>query len=227
MSKKRKKKKAKIDKPTLISLIETNWKDIHHSRSQDWQYWVIIGIIIAGIGALNKEIYKNAILINVLIGIGGVISLWATFISYSHWILHIKRLCYINYLGNLLSTQTNIIDYMNFKNSVQYKMKKVYRTRIPNPFVVGGLIFSMHATISVLFIIATILILFKNALVDFSSRKSILFNLIPLISLTFCISIFLIINKIFKRFLGKKRIIYYQAANKVFNSPEFGKPTVK
>lgn len=197
----------------INSFIETHWKDIHHSRSQDWQYWLIILGIMAGIATLYKEAGVNAkAFIYVLVGIGGFVSIWASCISYSHWVLHIKKMCYIDYLESF-AYKNGILNYHSFINKLEESIGE--KEKMKDPFKVGGLIFTIHATISVLFIIASIIIISKNyikSIINISEQK---IALIPIFSMLISTLIFIIIYLIFNRCLKRKKCKYYKTIKKI------------
>ena len=136
--------------PEILSSIASNqWQDIHHSRKQDWMYWAIIGAIITGSIALVKSesnFSTNLFILNILFVLGAVISMWAAAISWSHWILHIKRLGYITWLSRFYFIKTGI-------EKIPVALPSYSKFKEKDIFVVNGLIFSIYLAISFAFVL--------------------------------------------------------------------------
>jgi hypothetical protein len=144
-----------VNSADVCSIINNHWQDIHHSRNQDWMYWAIITAIFAGLlGAItikrdDIDIYNQNLSVLCLLFIGGFISVWASFISWSHWVLHIRKIEYIKYLEKIMFISNDngkklpigLVPYIQpkeLKNADKY-------------FVVNGLIYSMYLTIGLSF----------------------------------------------------------------------------
>lgn len=135
------------DHPEVIaSIIEQQWLDIHHSRNQDWMYWAIIAGILAGMITVIKETGSSAGIMCLLSFIGTMISLWACCISWTHWILHIKKIVYIDRLTELLS-----IGKGGHSKKINYSCIVTDR-KFDRFLSVNGFIAAMYLTLAVMFI---------------------------------------------------------------------------
>jgi hypothetical protein len=140
----------------VIQLINQQWQDIHHSRNQDWIYWVVIGGVLSSLfyicitDKINEEIFTRYQLVSLVGIVGFLFGLWASAISWSHWVLHIKRIGYINWLERLfyLGSKKKDIRITSIMNQEKYAL--------PDPFIVNGLMFSMYFTVAILFFIISI-----------------------------------------------------------------------
>lgn len=190
----------------LVSLMSDQWKDIHHSRKQDWLFWTIIGAITAGSITLvtsTNECQNYLFILNTLFGLGIIISLWAAAISWSHWILHIKRLGYITWLCRFY-----FYKYDNRKIPVSIPIFKKIDTN--DKFIVNGLIFSIYITISIVF---TIMLLFSTINSVFELNISVCNKYlvcVPVISLPLVVLIILYIHKVTKKKMGNLRDKYIE-----------------
>lgn len=154
--------KILIDSPdTILKMIELDWKDIHHSRNQDWKYWAIIGILFAGLFSIIKDSVlpienKKYIFIGILWFIS-FISIWASLISKSHWILHIKKAMHIKWLSNHL--------FFDKYNAYPIRSKNMPKLNSAGKFIVNGLIFTLYWSLGILCFILSIII-YLNPKID-------------------------------------------------------------
>ena len=191
-------------KNSIFQNINQQWTDVHHSRNQDWMYWAILGAFIAGIVAVfaNQNNFKNMYLfifiINMLFTVCGIISFWAASISWSHWVLHVRKLEYIHWLENLFYLKYGGKKIsMNPRKIIQSEILKNKKIRIVN-----GLIYSMYITIGVFCVLS---LLITNLYYLFSIQIPVEIKTKILISLPLLIFIFGIIFLFtFYKFISKQ-----------------------
>jgi hypothetical protein len=196
-------KKIKInEQPEIIaSLMSDQWNDIHHSRNQDWLFWTIIGAITTGSIALVTSKYEHhnfLFILNTLFGLGIIICLWAAAITWSHWILHIKRLGYITWLCRFYFFE---VDGKDIPISIP-KFKKF------DTFIVNGLIFSIYITLSIVFAIMLLFSTFNSVFELNISVCNKYLVCVPVISLPLVVRIILYIHRVTKKKMENLRHEY-------------------
>ena len=147
----------------LVSIASSQWQDIHHSRNQDWLFWAIIGAIITGAITLitnTSSFLNNLIILNILFVLGAVISMWAAAISWSHWILHIKRLGYITWLSRFYFIHSG-------GKQIPVAIPMYDKFDKHDKFIVNGLIFSIYVALSLVFTLLILFFLLLRSLLDF------------------------------------------------------------
>jgi hypothetical protein len=171
---------SKLDNSTIVSMIGHQWEDIHHSRRQDWLYWTILTVIITGIFTIFKSFKMTDVslifIINTLICFGIIISIWASRISWSHWLLHIRKLGYISWLEKFLCIEVNKRNIC-LMTPTPKDINGLKKLRDADKYVVNGLIYSMYKSIAIM--LALCLILFNVIMIpDFKNILSTRINII-------------------------------------------------
>jgi len=196
----------------IIALMNQDWTDVHHSRNQDWLYWTILGAIIAGIMGIfsSNDIPVNnfKLMISMLLSAGILISFWAAAISWSHWLLHIRKIEHIKWLQSFFYVKNKDNKIFCISPSVLIPDSKIKKYDF---FIVNGLIFSMYFTIGIFFIISLILSIifhfdFKQLINNSGNLPMYLKFSVPL----FCTTIVFIIHLIFKINVAKLRKDYQE-----------------
>lgn len=197
---------VKLDAGSICSLIQMQWNDIHHSRNQDWQYWVIIGGIITGIIALRSKTNNNLMFIYLLMGIGSLVSLWSAAIAWSHWVLHIRRTSYIKWLESHLYINNSEDNPVNEKQGITIFHKNIDTTK--DPFSVCGIIFSMHLTIAFFFIIAALFCIFYKGSRWLRDLVNCNFEFLPFLIIGLGAIVILVIHSFSKKYMETRRESY-------------------
>jgi uncharacterized membrane protein (DUF485 family) len=87
-----------MDKEIATNLIDIYWKDIHHSRNQDWKFLLAVLASILGLGQSESILAKLGFS---LLGIG--ISVIGAIIAHEHRKLLVKKTCVIEHLECIIS----------------------------------------------------------------------------------------------------------------------------
>ncbi|GAH74523.1 unnamed protein product, partial [marine sediment metagenome] len=58
---------------TFLELITITWNDIHHSRNQDWKFWVVLAGLAAGLGAATNT-PANHVVVTCFLAAGALVS---------------------------------------------------------------------------------------------------------------------------------------------------------
>lgn len=130
----------------LTDLIDADWRDLHHSRNQDWKFWVTLGAIFGGVAAVGRDAPHSIVFI-ALLGAGMMIGLVAAMISWNHTDLHLKKTAHIEWLESLVALELGPPAARGLPFAAKFK------SRFPDRWFVGGLIFSTYVTVC--FIYAT------------------------------------------------------------------------
>lgn len=128
----------------LTDLIDANWRDLHHSRNQDWKFWVTLGAIFGGLGAIGRDA-PHSILFIALLGAGMMVGFVAAMISWNHTDLHLRKTAHIEWLESLIAMELGPLAARGLPFTAKFK------SRFPDRWFVGGLIFSTYVTVSFVF----------------------------------------------------------------------------
>lgn len=131
----------------FIDLIKLNWEDIHHSRNQDWKFWVVLAGLAAGLASLVNDIATNHAAICCLLVAGVAVSAVAALISWNHRDLLCKKTSHIEWLEALLAQDIGPRAAKGLPYQGRFKDK--FRDR----WSVSGIIFSFYVVVAVGFLI--------------------------------------------------------------------------
>jgi len=87
-----------------LEMIKITWDDVHHSRMQDWQFFLAIGGIAAAMMTM-KPAEVNWAMVACLLAAGALVSGVAAMIAWNHWKLHSKKFAYIEGLEWMLAAE--------------------------------------------------------------------------------------------------------------------------
>lgn len=136
----------------IVDLIKINWQDIHHSRNQDWKFWVILAGIVAALGGLSTEPVANRFTICCLLAAGCATSAVASLISWNHRDLLCKKTAHIEWLETLLAQDIG----PRARRGLPYQER--FKDEFADRWSVSGIIFSFYVTIAASFLLGLSLI---------------------------------------------------------------------
>jgi len=157
-----------------VSLIKIAWDDIHHSRNQDWKFWVVLAGIAAGLIGLGGRT-ENWPVIGCLLATGSILSGIAALISWNHWELLCKKTAWIEWLETLLARCLG----PQVQRGLPYH--GTFRSRFPDRWSVSGVIFSVYVMLALDFLLGLLVLLTWPGTVGECSRAAgALFGLVAL-----------------------------------------------
>lgn len=121
----------------LVKLIETDWRDLHHSRNQDWKIWITIGGIIVAIASLEEarstvaDCDRISFVQLMASSLGAIVCTVGAMITRHHGKLHAKKTARISVLeaelqkriGNSVESQLiRAIPYNQMDNTLDNKL---------------------------------------------------------------------------------------------------------
>jgi hypothetical protein len=136
---------CKMEDKDLIEFLQQNvdsaWKDLHHSRNQDWKYWAAFAAIVAGLFQTTGNDLSRLL----LLAIGTMVSASAAIVSWNHWDLHRKKLTYIEWLHDMARI---LIEKTHPEVSAKICYHHFDTRERMNHFRVSGVLFALYLVLS-------------------------------------------------------------------------------